>query len=197
MRVTVSTFVGSIVDPALGADAIVNASNPQVALGSGVSGAIREACGAHTFQQVVRDRWAEEFDEPLRPGDCLVTNAGSATGFRWVLHVPAVDYRVRDPETGGPSGPSRVTACVESLLAEVVELAGSAPWSIGRPFVLGLPLLGAGAGGLGEVASIRAMLRGLDRWDAASAPESLVLDLRFAVLSDHTAELVRGAASLR
>ena len=49
MRVIVSTFVGSIVDPALGADAIVNASNPQVALGSGVSGAIREACGAQTF----------------------------------------------------------------------------------------------------------------------------------------------------
>lgn len=85
----------------------------------------------------------------------------------------------------------------ESLLAEVVELAGSAPWSNGRPLVLGLSLLGAGAGGLGEVASIRATLRGLDRWDQAGAPESLVLDLRFAVLSDHTAELVHGAASLR
>src|SRR5262245_61467991 len=86
----VSTFIGSIVDPALGAHAIINASNPEVALGSGVSGAIRDACGGSVFQQLVRDAWKDEFDEPLEPGDCLVTGAGSYAAFRWVLHVPAV-----------------------------------------------------------------------------------------------------------
>ena len=45
-----STFVGSLVDQALGAHAIVNASNPHVGLGSGVSGAIRAACGGAAFQ---------------------------------------------------------------------------------------------------------------------------------------------------
>jgi O-acetyl-ADP-ribose deacetylase (regulator of RNase III) len=103
-----SVYTGSLVDPAIGAHAVVNASNPSVALGSGVSGALREACGGTAFQQELRDRLEEDFDAELEPDDCLVTSAGTSTAFRWVLHVPAVDYRKRDPETGGPSGPRRV-----------------------------------------------------------------------------------------
>ena len=50
-----SVYTGSLVDPAIGAHAVVNASNPSVALGSGVSGALREACGGTAFQQELRD----------------------------------------------------------------------------------------------------------------------------------------------
>lgn len=109
-------YTGSLVDPAIGAHAVVNASNPSVALGSGVSGALREACGGTAFQQELRERLEENFDAELEPDDCLVTSAGTSTAFRWVLHVPAVDYRRRDPETGGPSGPRRVRACVRSSM---------------------------------------------------------------------------------
>ncbi|MEO0323525.1 MAG: macro domain-containing protein [Myxococcota bacterium] len=42
----------------------MNASNPHVALGSGVSGAIADACGP-AVQRVVRAAWEDEFDEPL------------------------------------------------------------------------------------------------------------------------------------
>lgn len=59
----VSAFVGSIIDATLGADAIVNASNPHVALGSGVSGAIADACGGVEYQQEVRSVWEDEFSE--------------------------------------------------------------------------------------------------------------------------------------
>ena len=48
-RMRVSAFVGTIVAPALGAHAIVNASNPELGLGSGVSGAIRETCGGSAW----------------------------------------------------------------------------------------------------------------------------------------------------
>jgi hypothetical protein len=118
MRVHVSVHVGSLMDPALGAHAIVNASNPHVGLGSGVSGAIREACGGHSFQKEVRGAWEAEFDEPLQPGDYLVTSAGTATAFRWVLHVPAVDYKVRDP--------ARSVGRTTDLIEEAVARCGAA-----------------------------------------------------------------------
>lgn len=184
----VSTFVGNIVDPVIGAHAIVNSSNPELGLGSGVSGAIRDACGGAEFQIEVRHAWEEEFDEPLQPDDCLVTSAGTATAFRWVLHVPSVDYRRRDPETGSSSGPSRVEACTRAALRESVRLANEHDL-IGR-FVLAIPLLGAGHGGLGEVQSIASMM------NAASECADLhtLANVRFVVLHPEHARLVAQAA---
>ncbi len=98
-----------------------------------------------------------EFDEPLEPDDCLVTGAGSSTAFRWVLHVPAVDYRSSDRETGGASGPSLVPACTRAALREAAALAKE--HGLDGRFVLGAVLLGAGHGGLGEVNSADVMLR--------------------------------------
>ncbi|GAB5545384.1 MAG: hypothetical protein SangKO_051440 [Sandaracinaceae bacterium] len=181
-----STFVGSLVDQALDAHAIVNASNPHVGLGSGVSGAIRAACGGAAFQTEVRRAWEDAFDEPLEAGDCLVTGAGTARAFRWVLHVPAVDYTARDPETGGSSGPARTQACAAAALEEAGALA-EAQGLVGR-FVLGFPLLGAGHGGLGEVASAAAMMRAF-----VDAPVG-VGEVRVAVLEERLARLVEHAA---
>ncbi|MEM1418426.1 MAG: macro domain-containing protein [Myxococcota bacterium] len=178
---SVGIFVGSLVAPELGADAIVNASNPHVALGSGVSGAIAEACGAG-FQREVRSAWEEEFDEPLTPDDCLVTGAGRATAFRWVLHVPSVDYTRRDPETGGPSGPDRVRRCVRAALDEARRIEGLRS--------LAFPLLGAGHGGLGEVAAARVMMETLAEAVRSGAPRP---ELVVAVLDERTARLVANA----
>lgn len=184
----ISAYVGSLVAPELGAHGILNASNPHVALGSGVSGAIAEACGGVNYQAVVRTVWEDEFDEPLQPGDCLVTGPGHATAFRWVLHVPAVDYRVRDPETGGSSGPSRVRACTRVALDRAAELAKT--HDIKGRFVLGVPLLGAGHGGLGEVASAGAMMEAIQSTPAAASLGCV----RFAVLEERLERLVFSAA---
>ncbi|MCA9577672.1 MAG: macro domain-containing protein [Polyangiales bacterium] len=183
-------FVGSLVDASLRADAIVNASNPEVALGTGVSGAIREACGGAPYQRLVRSAWEEEFDEPLGPDDCLVTTAGTASAFRWVLHVAAVDYRKPDPETGGPSGPTRIERCTRAALDAAEELAMS---ESAESFVLGLPLLGAGHGGAGETASAGAMVRALRGW---AGPTRQVSTVVFAVLEEPTARIVRAALGL-
>jgi O-acetyl-ADP-ribose deacetylase (regulator of RNase III) len=139
----------SLVDPELDAHAIVNASNPHVGLGSGVSGAIRDACGGVAFQREVRRRWEEDFDQPLEADDCLVTEAGTADWLRWVLHVAAVDYKHPDPETGGPTGPSRVRQCFGAALDEACLLAREN--DLTGELILGTALLGAGHGGLGEV----------------------------------------------
>jgi O-acetyl-ADP-ribose deacetylase (regulator of RNase III) len=185
----IATYVGSIVDPALGAHAILNAANPEVALGSGVSGAIRAECGGAAYQREVREAWIEQFDEPLGPDDCVVTGAGTSTAFRWVLHVPAVDYRKPDPETGRPSGPARVRACTSAALREAARLAHE--HGLEGQFVLAVALLGAGHGGLGEVASADAMMGALR--DARDV-HSVLAEVRFVVLSDTLERLVRHAA---
>lgn len=182
--IKVSTFVGSIVDPSLEAAAIVNASNPHVGLGSGVSGAIADACGGTKYQRQVRAVWEDEFDEPLEAGDCLVTGPGTATHFEWVLHVPAVDYKKRDPETGGSSGPTRVRRCTGAALQEAAQLIA------GRR--LGVPLLGAGHGGLGVVASADAMLEAIRSFLEQSPTTPLTVC--FAVLEPRHATVVAHAA---
>ncbi len=156
----IRAFHGSIVDA--GAHAVVNASNPELGLGSGVSGAIQEACGGLAFQRHVRKAWEEEFDSPLLASDCLSTTSLHSEQFRWVLHVASVNFRTRDPETGGHTGPSRIASCRRAALEEAHPLAREH----GPPgqFDLAAPLLGAGHGGLGSVASLEAMLRAVRRF---------------------------------
>lgn len=192
MKLTV--YTGSIVDPAIGADAVVNASNPDVILGSGVSGALREACGGAAFQRELRERLAQQFGSELGPNDCLVTSAGSCKAFRWVLHVPAVDYRTRDPETGGPSGPGRIRSCMRAAL-DAAEALGKR-YDLGGRFVLATPLLGAGAGGLGPMASLDAMLKAVSEYRAASSSENEtgLAKLVFVVLKAEDAQIVEREA---
>ena len=191
----VHVHTGSITDAAIGAHAVVNASNPAVALGSGVSAAIREACGGTAFQKEVRARLEGEFDAELEPEDCLVTSAGTCTAFRWVLHVPAVNYRVRDTETGGSTGPRRVATCMSAALSEARSLAAENDLT-GR-FVLAAPLLGAGHGGLGAVTSLDAMLSGAQQHLKQLSPEawSTLAKLVVVVLEPSDARLVELAAA--
>ena len=186
----VSAFHGSLVDPELGAQAIVNASNPHIGLGSGVSGAIREACGGHAFQREVRSRWEEDFEQPLESDDCLVTGAGTASWLRWVLHVAAVDYKHPDPRTGGPTGPRRVRQCFSAAIEEARFLAREHDL-IGR-LVLGTPLIGAGHGGLGEVVSLDSMMAALR--EVLEKEHDEMSEVRFAVMAPHLVTLVHRAA---
>jgi O-acetyl-ADP-ribose deacetylase (regulator of RNase III) len=193
--VHVASFLGSLVDARLGAHAIVNSSNPEVGLGSGVSGAIREACGGASFQCHVRERLEEEYGEPLGAADCLVTGAGTAIAFRWVLHVPSVDYRRTDPETGGSTGPSRIRACFDAALTEAAVLARG--HGLAGQFVLAAPLLGAGHGGLSPITSLDVMMRTLaDNLREHRGSEREVFHrVVFAVLKAEEARLVSLAAT--
>lgn len=184
----VSTYVGSLVDKSLRAHAIVNASNPHCGLGSGVSGAIAEACGPG-FQREVREAWEDQFDEPLEPEDCVVSGAGIAAAFDWVLHVASVDYTKPDPDTGGPTGPRRVAACTRAALDAAADLAKDNAHDI-PGFVLGVPLLGAGHGGLGPVLSVAVMMEAI----AGSRSAQELACVRIAVLDAATPFLVDKAA---
>lgn len=90
MKRTFSVVQGSLTD---GASALlVNASNTNANLGSGVSGAIRVACGAG-YQQHIHDELQARKGGPMEPGDVLVTDAGAHPTARYVAHVAVMDYR--------------------------------------------------------------------------------------------------------
>lgn len=186
---TVGVFIGSITDAGLGAHAIVNASNPDVILGSGVSGAIREACGGPPYQAEVTERFEEDFGEPLEADQCLVTGPGSCRAFRWVLHVPSVDYRAADPQTGRPSGPARIRHCTTAFVEEATRLATE--HGLSGELVVGAPLLGARHGLQGEVASADCMMAAIAAYPRG---DSAVAEVRFAVLSDVDARLIEQCA---
>ncbi len=193
MRVAV--VVLSLVDAQVGAHAILNACNPELGLGSGVSGAVREACGGAAYQRHVREQLEDEFGEPLRPEDCLVTGPGTATAFRWVLHVASVDYRRADPETRGVTGPSRIKACFRAALAESVALARE--HGLSGQFVLATPLLGAGHGGLGDIVSLDMMMEALAEHlrERPAEERDLLARVVFTVLTPQVARLVPLAAN--
>ncbi|MCY1083267.1 macro domain-containing protein [Archangium lansingense] len=190
----IAAFTGSLVDSRVGAHAIINAANPDVGLGSGVSGALREACGGAAFQREVRERLEEEYGEPLQPGDCLVTGPGASIAFRWVLHVPSVDYRRTDAETGGSTGPSRVRACFRSALEESVALARE--HGLSGQFVLATPLLGAGHGGLGSIVALDVLMGTLRDYlhECPTEEREVLARVVFAVLTPEEARLVALAA---
>ena len=188
-----SGFLGSIVDPAIGAHVIVNASNSAVGLGSGVSGAIRKACGGAAYQAEVRERLEEDFDAELDACDCLVTGPGTSSAFRWVLHVPAVDFRRPDPDTGGPTGAHRIRDCTLAFLDAAAALAHDN--GLGGKLVVAAPLLGAGVGGLGPVVSLDVMCEAIATWlkDNPGERESIA-QIVLAVLRPDEERLVGLAA---
>jgi O-acetyl-ADP-ribose deacetylase len=111
------------------ADAIVNAANEQLVLGSGVAGAIRSRGGPKI--QTECDRLA-----PVESGDAVATTAG-ALPYRCIIHAVA-------PRVSMPDWETRLARAVRSVIrvAEAQELRHVALPALGTG-VFGLPLLRA------------------------------------------------------
>lgn len=124
---------------------LVNASNTNVALGSGVSSAIREACGAG-FQAHIAELLRTRFGGPMAPGDVLVTDAGAHPRARWVAHVAVMDYRAGSGARALPTHDVIARGCA-NLWAALEEL----PIGVS----VAMPALGAGVGRLGARDSTR------------------------------------------
>ena len=106
-------------------DAIVNAANSALILGSGVAGAIRER-GGETIQAECDAHGA------IRVGEVAVTGAGRLpAGF--IVHAAGM-------EMGGSADALSVRACVRASLVVARERS----WES-----IALPAIGAGVGGLG------------------------------------------------
>lgn len=121
-------------------DVLVNASNTLGRLGSGVSNAIRIACGAGFQESILRA--LRPRGGALQPGDVLLTHAGTHPRAKFVLHVAVMDYR----EGARQSFPdeARIRRGSAGVWRAVEEQLPPGSWSIG------MVALGAGTGGLGE-----------------------------------------------
>jgi O-acetyl-ADP-ribose deacetylase (regulator of RNase III) len=106
------------------AEAIVNASNRELRLGGGVSGAIREA--AWPSLQTALNRMAAQ--RVLQDGDCVLTAAHGLPRFGWIIHAVAA------------TGTSEV---VRRAILNVLAICGEHGIRS-----VAFPALGAGAGGM-------------------------------------------------
>jgi len=126
-------------------DVLVNASNTRLRLGSGVSAAIRRACGPEYQEHL--DAELSRRPSGLAQGDAIVTHAGSHPRARAVVHVAVMDYSDGFSARSFPSlavvarGARRTWELVEGLDLPRVRVA--------------MVALGAGTGGLGVADSTR------------------------------------------
>ncbi len=169
---TIDTFCGSITD--CQADVIVNSSNSQVALGSGVSGAIRDACGGEDFQLECREALDDQFDGYLPLGNVVFTSGGHCR-FRWILHAAIIDFS-KGPRTTVNVVRSSMINCLKSS-EQIIEEQGLDTLS------LGVPLFGSDVGGLSIQESCVAMSEGMKSY-FRSHRDSLINKICF-VHPDH------------
>lgn len=106
------------------ADAIVNASNTRLILGSGVSGAIRRAANS-TLQSELA---AIGDNRSLQPGDVIITASHGLPNTDWLLHAATAN-----------GAPQTIRRALRSCL-QIAESRGFRS--------LAIPALGTGTGGL-------------------------------------------------
>jgi O-acetyl-ADP-ribose deacetylase (regulator of RNase III) len=121
-------------------DVLINASNTIGRLGSGVSAAIRVACGPG-FQNVI-DASLESRGGTVEPGDVWITTAGSHPRARYVAHVAVMDYR---DDSTAPRGPDEHR--IHRGCTHLWNALDALPYE--RPLSIGMVALGAGTGALG------------------------------------------------
>ncbi|MFX1579746.1 MAG: macro domain-containing protein [Promethearchaeota archaeon] len=133
--ILVKTYIGDITE--LSVDAIANAANSDLWMGSGVAGAIK-AKGGHQIEDEALSMG------PIKPGQAVMTTAG-ALPSRYVIHCAGMP-------PGGRATQGNVLSSVQSALniASDNNLAS-----------LAFPAIGAGVGGLSEEQSAKAIVEGI------------------------------------
>jgi O-acetyl-ADP-ribose deacetylase (regulator of RNase III) len=133
--VLVKTYIGDITE--LTVDAIANAANSDLWMGSGVAGAIKARGG----QQIEKEAISMG---PIRPGEAVMTTAGDLPS-KYVIHCAGMP-------PGGKATYWKVLASVQAAL----NLASD--HNLGS---IAFPAIGAGVGGLSEELSANAIVEGI------------------------------------
>jgi O-acetyl-ADP-ribose deacetylase (regulator of RNase III) len=133
----IGIFCGSITDcPTM---CIVNSSNTSIGLGSGVSSAIRQACGGADFQQGCREMLDEQFHGTLPQGEVAITTGGTSQ-YRWIFHAATMDFKKSNKATY-----TVVRSCMINCLKTAERVIDKEEL---EDFTIGVPLFGADTGGL-------------------------------------------------
>lgn len=147
----------------------VNASNTEAQLGSGVSGALRAACGPG-FQDEILQALEEKHQGSMPPGEAFVTGAGAHPTAKWVVHAAVMDYRDGFTAASRPDE-ARVRSCYEATWRQIE--------SIDHPAIsVAMPALGAGTGQLGVAIPTRMAAETL-KAHLAAVPKSRIARVAF------------------
>jgi O-acetyl-ADP-ribose deacetylase len=142
-------------------DAIVNAANSGLWMGSGVAGAIKRKGG-----QIVEDEAVAQ--GPIEPGEAVATTAGELP-HTYVIHAAGMGEDLKTSEE----------LVYESTLSSL-ELAEDLGLS-----TVAFPAIGTGVGGLSIEACARAMHRALDEF----APDAeSIQEVHFVIFGRHETE---------
>jgi O-acetyl-ADP-ribose deacetylase len=131
----------------LAVDAVANAANSALWMGSGVAGAIKRSGG----DEIEREAVAKG---PIEPGDAVATGAGRLAA-RWVIHGAAMGPDLRTDE-------ELVRRTTRRCLEVADELGARS---------LALPAFGTGVGGLAVDVCARAMVDVVTAYEPQSLEE--------------------------
>jgi len=120
--IRITLLEGDLTEQAV--DAIVNAANAELRLGSGVAGAIARRGGPAIGEECARHG-------PIAVGEAAVTGAGQLAA-RWVIHAAGMPL-------GGRATPESVERALRAALERAVEHGVR---------TLAVPAIGAGVGGV-------------------------------------------------
>lgn len=137
-EIIIRTYVGDITE--LTTDAVVNAANSDLWMGSGVAGAIKARGGIEIEREAISLG-------PIRPGESVITTGGRLPA-KYVIHC-----------AGMPPGGRATQRNVTSSVRQALEIASE--YNLKS---IAFPAIGAGVGGLGEYDAARAILAGISQY---------------------------------
>jgi O-acetyl-ADP-ribose deacetylase (regulator of RNase III) len=158
----VKIYSGDITEAAT--DAIVNAANDNLWMGSGVAGAIKRKGG-----QIIEDEAVAQ--GPIEPGEAVATTAGDLP-HTYVIHAAGMGQDLK-------TSPELVYESTYSSLDLADELGLES---------IAFPAIGTGVGGLSITECARAMHRALDEF--APEAESL-MEVHFVIFNREATENFR------
>jgi len=156
-------------------DAIVNAANSALVLGSGVAGAIREKGGASIQAEC-------DAQGPIEVGQAALTSAGNLAA-RFVIHAAGM-------APGGPVTEESLRSTLRASLS-LAEENGCR--------TVAFPAIGAGVGGLALQACAETSLAEARRYVEERAAESSIEEIRFVLFGEPSFrlfEMVNDAAKV-
>lgn len=136
--ISIDLYMGDITD--LAVDAIANAANSDLWMGTGVAGAIKSKGGQEIEDEALTLG-------PIRPGETILTTGGKLPA-RYVLHCAGMP-------PGGKATYWKVLSSVQNALSIASDHNLSS---------VAFPLIGAGVGGLSEQESAKAIVSGIHHY---------------------------------
>jgi O-acetyl-ADP-ribose deacetylase (regulator of RNase III) len=158
-------------------DAIVNAANTDLWLGSGVAGAIARAAGPEVEREAVAQG-------PIRLGEAVRTTAGNLPN-RFVIHAAAMGYRDEDRAVPKRAGSASSESIIRDATVNCLAIADESGCES-----VAFPALATGVGGFPVDECANVMTTAAKSY-AESHPESKIERVVFVLFSSGDLEVFR------